>query len=80
MTEDEIFAKLRTVIAETLDLDDDVAVTAATSANDVPGWDSVAHVQLMVSVEAAFGIRFRTSDMAGMENVQDLVRRIAHRL
>ena len=78
MAENETFEKLSAVIAETLGLDD-VTMTRSTSAEDVDGWDSVAHVQIMVAVEAAFGIRFRTSDMTGLRNVGELADRIVQR-
>ena len=78
MTDNETFEKLSAVIAETLGLDD-ITMTRSTSAEEVDGWDSVAHVQIMVAVESAFGIRFRTSDMTGLRNVGELADRIVQR-
>jgi acyl carrier protein len=46
----------------------------------VPGWDSLANVELMVEVEQSFGIRFRTGEVAGLKNVGELVSLIARRI
>ena len=45
---------------------------AATTADDVDGWDSLSHVQLMVAVERAFNIRFATAELTGLANVGEL--------
>jgi acyl carrier protein len=53
--------------------DDDLQVTRATTAAQVPGWDSVMHITLMMGVERAFGVRFRSGEVAGLKNVGELV-------
>ena len=50
------------------------------TANDVALWDSVSHVLLIMNVEAAFGIRFRTDEMADLENVGGLIDQIEAKL
>jgi len=52
-------------------------VKAETSAPDVDGWDSVAHVNLMVAVESEFGIEFTTQELESMDTVGDMARLIA---
>jgi acyl carrier protein len=52
----------------------------AMTAKDVEGWDSLAHVTIMVALERAFGIRFRIGELATVKNVGDLVGHIATRL
>lgn len=53
--------------------EDDLVVTRSTSAKDVAGWDSVMHVTLMIAVERAFGVRFKSGNVAGLKNVGELV-------
>jgi acyl carrier protein len=53
--------------------DDELVVTRATTAKDIEGWDSLMHVTLVVNVEKAFGIRFRSSEIAGLKSVGELV-------
>ncbi len=79
MTEKEILAKLNETVGDILDLDE-LALSKEMTAKDVEGWDSVATVQVMVAIEQAFGIRFRTGEMAAMQNIGDLVERITGHL
>jgi acyl carrier protein len=76
MTHDEIYAELTQVFRDVFD-DDDITLTAATTAEDIPGWDSQAHVNLVVAAETRFGIRFRTAELESLHNVGDFVALIA---
>ncbi len=42
------------------------------TARDVPGWDSLNHVSLMVEVEREFGLRFSSDEVARLARVGDL--------
>lgn len=53
--------------------DDAITLTRGTTAAEVPGWDSVMHVTLMMKTERAFGLRFRSGDVAGLKNVGELM-------
>lgn len=50
----------------------DLTLTDALTADEVPGWDSISHVRLMVAVEEAFKLKFSASQLAMLENVGDL--------
>jgi acyl carrier protein len=52
----------------------------ATTAADVEGWDSIAHIQLMMRIEEEFGIRFKTAEVSAVKNVGELVDRIRDHL
>lgn len=79
MTETEIFAALTQVFKDVFD-DDDIVLTRQTSAQDVEGWDSQAHVNLIVAAEVRFGIRFRTAELESLHNVGQFVQLIQTRL
>jgi acyl carrier protein len=53
--------------------DASLAVAAETTANDVPGWDSLSHVNLIVAVEQTFKVKFSTKELLALQNVGDLV-------
>jgi len=53
--------------------DDELVISRDTSAKDVAGWDSLTHVTLLVSLERRFGIRFKSSEVADLKNVGDLL-------
>jgi acyl carrier protein len=50
----------------------DLQLHAETSRRDIPGWDSMAHIQLVLAVESQFGIRFTPSEMAKFSTVGQL--------
>lgn len=52
---------------------EELAVTRATTAADVDGWDSLTHVTLVLRVEREFGIRFKSSAVAELQSVGDLI-------
>ena len=79
MTPTDTWDTLVAVIREMFG-DDTLAIDSDTKAADVPGWDSVAHVGLMIEVEGRFGIRFTTGEVAGMNNVGDMVEFIDRHL
>lgn len=54
-----------------------LVLTRELSADDVRGWDSLKHVELIVSVESAFGVRFKTPEVGELNNVGDLIDRLA---
>ena len=61
--------------------DDQVSITPETTADDVEGWDSLTHIQLLVSIEKEFrGVKFNTGEVAGLRNVGEMVSLIAKRL
>ena len=62
MERSEIFKKLSEIFIEVLDLDE-VELTDETSANDIEEWDSLSHIQLIVAIEKAFGIKFTSLEI-----------------
>ncbi len=60
------------VFRDVLD-DDDIRLSRGTTAADVQGWDSLAHVRLIVAVERAFGIKFSAAQVTKLKNVGELV-------
>lgn len=54
--------------------DDEIVLTDSTTAADVPGWDSLAHINLMFSIEQEFGVQFVGNQFGEFENVGELER------
>jgi acyl carrier protein len=79
MNEAQIYTALTDIFRDHFD-DEALAVGPTTNAADVPGWDSFNHVQLLVTIEARFGIKFLTTEIEGLKNVGDLARRILVKL
>ena len=64
--------QLQEVFAVTFGIDG-TTINRDTSAKDVKGWDSVAHVLLITAVEKKFSIRFKSREIAGFNSVGDLL-------
>jgi acyl carrier protein len=75
----EIFEKLNEIFVDVLDLDE-VELTDATTADDIEEWDSLSHVQLVVAIEKAFGVKFTALEIMKWKNVGELVDSIAQKL
>lgn len=79
MDEPGIYARL-TEIFQDVFYEDSITVTPELSAKDVDGWDSLAHIRLMLTIEKAFKIKFSVSEISKLENVGDLVKLIKARM
>lgn len=53
---------------------DELVIDQNTTSADVEGWDSLAHIRLIVSIERALNIRFAASEVATLANVGELAR------
>ena len=78
MTNHENHQKLTAVFRDVFD-DDGLEITESTTADDVAGWDSLTHINLIVAVEKAFGVSFTTKEVRALANVGDLLCLIAKR-
>ena len=78
MDEAQVYSQLKKIFEDVFD-DDSIQLTAALSAKDVDGWDSLTHIRLILTVEKAFKIKFSTSEIGKLENVGDLVSLIEAR-
>jgi acyl carrier protein len=52
-------------------------LTDETTAAELPGWDSLAHINVLFAIEETFGVRFRTEEFARLESICDLKRTLA---
>jgi acyl carrier protein len=78
-SDQQILEELTIVFQDVFD-DDDIRVSAKTVASDVPEWDSLAHVRLMLSTQAAFNVKFSAADVTRLKSVGDLVVLIQKKL
>lgn len=40
---------------------------------DLPGWDSVAHLSLLLTIERHFNVAFTSAEMVSMQTIGDLL-------
>lgn len=79
MDRDEAYKKLDKVFQDVFD-DDSITVNDNTTAADIEDWDSLEHINLIVAVEKAFGMKFNMGEVNTMNNVGEMVDIILERV
>jgi acyl carrier protein len=79
MNRPEIYSKVSGIFAD-LFLVDDIALDDGTTADQVDGWDSLTHINLMIAVESEFGFKFDLGEIEKFKAVGDLVDAIERHL
>ena len=70
-TEDPIETRVERVFREVFE-DPALAVGPATTAADIPRWDSLEHINLIMALESEFAIEFTSAEVTTMSCVGDL--------
>jgi acyl carrier protein len=52
--------------------DDALVVSEGMTAADVPTWDSLSNINMIIAVEKAFGVKFSIKDVRSLKNVGEL--------
>ena len=68
----DVMQRITEIIHDFFD-DDTIVVSEGLSAVDVPDWDSLNHIRLMVTIENEFGIRLETQEITNLPNIGALV-------
>lgn len=76
---DEIDSRLTEVFRAAF-ADESIELRPEMTADDIPAWDSVTHIQLVFAVEEAFGITLSMKDLEGLDDVGALKAAIVRRL
>lgn len=78
MNEQQIYEKLNSIFSDYFKRDG-FDLKPQTVATDIPGWDSMSHVQIIITVEKQMQLRFKHSEIANFDNVGDMVAAILKR-
>jgi acyl carrier protein len=68
----DLFSKVQQVIATTLKVPFD-KITRETSEDDLAAWDSLAHVNLMMSLEQTFDLFLEVEDFPKLTSVSAIL-------
>ena len=64
--------------------DPELVVTEQMTAEDVDGWDSLNHINLIIALERAFGIKFATAEISRLKDdgsdVGSMLALVAHKI
>jgi acyl carrier protein len=70
---------LKKIVLRELDLDD-YDFNEEITANMVPGWDSLSHIQIIVAIEKNYKIKFTGIEILKIKNMGELQRLIDSKL
>ncbi len=65
-------ASIRKVFREVFD-DPTIELRDDMTAEDIEGWDSMRHINLIVALERALGIKFATAEISRMKEAGETV-------
>jgi len=74
-----ISPELKEVILKQLNLDD-FDLQDETIAPEVPGWDSLNHINIILAVEEKFRIKFKSRELLQLKCVGDLQKLVDSKL
>ncbi|HEX2867852.1 MAG TPA: acyl carrier protein [Ignavibacteriales bacterium] len=66
-----ISERLKKTILAVLNLED-YNITRDTKATEVPGWDSLNHINVILAVEKEYQVRFKNIEILKLKNIGDL--------
>jgi len=69
-----------TGMARSVFADAGLEVTPATCIDDVPAWDPMTHIALIVEAETRFDIEFQTAEVEDITTIGELVQLIQAKL
>jgi acyl carrier protein len=72
MDRDTVKSRLTDIFRKTF-ADDTLELHNAMTADDVKGWDSVNHINMILAAERGFKVRLSTREVKGLRTVGDLI-------
>ena len=79
METENILAELIKIFRQVLD-NESIHLKRETTADDVEEWDSLTHIQIIVTIEKQFKIKFTASEIQSFKNVGELCDSITKKL
>ena len=73
MSNQDTLAWIEEIVREELD-NDSVNLAMEMTPSDVEGWDSIAHVGIIVAIEKRLGRQFTVDQIDRLKDIGDLVR------
>lgn len=75
----DLIDRLNQIFCEVFD-DDDIKIALGMTANDIEGWDSLSHINLIVAIETKLGISFKQKEVSSFKNIGELYQCIQSKL
>jgi len=70
-TLNDVLKTFNEIFIEVLE-NEDIVLTYETTAADIPEWDSLNHIALVVAIEKKFGVEFTAKEIQSYKNVGEM--------
>jgi acyl carrier protein len=67
-----VIQELQPIFADILD-QPDVRLSPESNASNVDGWDSLAHINLVMAIEKRYRIKFALGELQDLKNLGEMV-------
>lgn len=75
MDRKDVLARLQPIFRDFF-MDEGLEISEQTNAEDIPDWDSLANVNLVLAVERELSVQFDTEEITAFQNVGDMISSI----
>jgi acyl carrier protein len=75
VTNNEMFEKVRTVLAQALKVKAE-DISSDTAFGDLPQWDSMGHMEVMILLEENFGVEINADTISELTSVQAIYEHV----
>ena len=72
--------RVEEILREIMELDDDQVLTDDMSAESLEEWDSLASMQIVLTLEKEYAVKFDYDEIISMETIGDIKRVLANKL
>ena len=76
---EDIFDRVQVIFQVVLE-DNDIVLRNETTSNDIPEWDSLNHISLVVNIEKQFKIQFTAKEIQDFKNVGEMCQGIFEKI
>ncbi len=72
MERQELLLQIQEIFVDVID-EDDIILSEETTSNDIEGWDSLTHIQLIVAIEKQCKMKFNSNEINSWKNVGQML-------
>jgi len=79
MNGDQLLPEVQEIFRDVLD-EPDLVLSRQSNAENVPEWDSLAHVNLITAIEKKYKVKFALGELQNLKHMGDLLDLLAAKL
>lgn len=79
MNRSQVLSQVQDIFRDILD-EDELVLTETSTAEEVDGWDSLTHIQLVVAIEKHFKFKFTSKEILSWKNVGEMIDSIQSKI